>query len=469
MLAAGARRIFYRNPGQIKGEAAVCDAGCRAESMRQKGLVLMKIFSRGLAACLLALMMVGVVLPVTTAAAQVSPGLSLLAADAGMAKSGLQYGEISFSADDFARALNRSKVKSITISSLPPSAEGKLKLGTTDVYAGQVIARSSMNLLRFVPAASAVTESAFTFSVEDSGYPVTCSLYLLPSLNFAPTVELADQSALTVSTHRSISCFGTLPAYDPEGDALIYEIVSEPKKGSVTLLDASCGDYRYTPTAGKTGKDSFRYVVRDKYGNYSAAATVTVNISRAKTSVVFSDMDDHWAHNAALTMVEEGIMQGRQVGSAVYFEPTKTVSRGEFLVMAMNAAGITEVPTVLTTGFADDADIPASMKGYVAAAVELGYVQGSVVDGKSVFCPDDTITRAEAAVMLSNILEPAAPTVKPVFADAAGVPDWAYDALSALNSMGVFKGTGSGMIAANTQINRAQAAQILCAVMELEK
>lgn len=161
-------------------------------------------------------------------------------------------------------------------------------------------------------------------------------------------------------------------------------------------------------------------------------------------------------------------MQGRQVGSLVCFEPDKTVSRGEFLVMAMNAVGITDVPTVLDTGFADDEDIPATMKGYVAAAVELGYVQGRVVDGKSVFCPDDTITRAEAAVMLSNILEPAAPTVKPVFNDAAGVPEWAYDALSALNSMGVFKGTGSGMIAADTLITRAQAAQILCAVMELK-
>lgn len=62
----------------------------------------MKFFVRGLAFCLLALMLVGGILPVSIAAAQVSPGLSLLAADADMAKSGLQYGEIGFSEDDFA-------------------------------------------------------------------------------------------------------------------------------------------------------------------------------------------------------------------------------------------------------------------------------------------------------------------------------------------------------------------------------
>ena len=426
----------------------------------------MKIFVRTAAVCLAAVMLAGAVLP--AAAAPVSPALSLLAEEADMAKSGLQFGEISFSADDFARALNRAKVKSITIASLPPAADGKLKLGTTDVYAGQVIARNSLDLLRFVPAADAVTESSFTFSAEDSGYALTCALYLLPALNFAPTVELADENALTVSTHRSISCFGTLPAYDPEGDPLTYEIVSAPKKGSIILTNAAAGDYRYTPTEGKTGRDSFRYVVRDKYGNYSAAATVSITISRPKTSVVFADMTDHWAHNAALTMVEAGIMQGRQMGSVVCFDPAEPVSRGEFLVMAMNAAGVTNVPTVVDTGFADDAAIPAAMKGYVAAAVELGYIRGRVVDGQSVFCPDDAITRAEAAVMLGGILDAAVPTVKPVFSDADSVPEWAYDALSALNAIGVMSGTGSGVIAANTALNRAQAAQILCAVIELK-
>lgn len=427
----------------------------------------MKFFVHAAAVCLAAVMLAGAVLP-AAAANPVSPALSLLAAEADMAKSGLQFSEISFSADDFARALNRAKVKSITIASLPPAADGKLKLGTTDVYAGQVIARNSLGLLRFVPAANAVTESSFTFSAEDSGYALTCALYLLPALNFAPTVELADENALTVSTHRSISCFGTLPAYDPEGDPLTYEIVSAPKKGSIILTDTAAGDYRYTPTEGKTGKDSFRYVVRDKYGNYSAAATVSITISRPKTSVVFADMTDHWAHNAALTMVEAGIMQDRQVGNVVCFDPAEPVSRGEFLVMAMNASGVTNVPTAVDTGFADDAAIPAAMKGYVAAAVELGYIRGRIVDGQSVFCPDDAITRAEAAVILGNILDAAVPTVKPVFSDADSVPEWAYDALSALNAIGVMSGTGSGVIAAAAPLNRAQAAQILCAVMELK-
>lgn len=434
--------------------------------MRRKGLVMMKIFVRTAALCLTALMLSLSALP-AFAAEPLSPALTLLSAEASMAKAGLTSDEIRFSADDFARALNRSSVKSITVTTLPPTVEGKLKLGTVDVYAGQIITRSSLNLLRFVPAADAVTESSFTFSAENSGYATTCSLYLLPALNFAPTVELADDNALSVSTHRAISCFGSLPAYDPEGDPLTYTIVSAPKKGSVILTDAASGDYRYTPAEGKSGRDSFRYVVRDKYGNYSAAATVSITITRPKTAMVFADMDGHWAHNAALTMAEEGLMQGRQIGSSICFSPDEAVSRGEFLVMAMHAAGIADVPAAQTTGFADDDAIPTAMKGYVAAAVKMGYVRGRASEGVSLFCPDDPITRAEAAVMLGNILDAAVPTVKPVFRDAASVPEWAYDALSALNALGVMSGTGSGVIAANVTLNRAQAAQILCAVMEL--
>ena len=426
----------------------------------------MKIFVRTAALCLTALMVVVSTLP-TGAAEPLSPALTLLSAEASMAKAGLISEEISFSADDFARALNRSSVKAITVATLPPAAEGKLKLGSVDVYAGQVIARNSLNLLRFIPAADAVTESSFTFSTDGSGYALTCALYLLPALNFAPTVELADDNALTVSTHRAISCFGSLPAYDPEGDPLTYEIVSAPKKGSVILTDAANGDYRYTPAEGKTGRDSFRYVVHDKYGNYSAAATVSITITRPKTAMVFADMDGHWAHNAALTMAEEGLMQGRQIGNTVCFSPDETVSRGEFLVMAMHAAGITNVPAAQTTGFADDDAIPTAMKGYVATAVRMGYIQGRAAEGQKLFCPDDPITRAEAAVMLGNMLDAAVPTVKPVFRDADGVPEWAYDALSALNALGVMSGTGSGIIAANVTLTRAQAAQILCAVMAL--
>lgn len=420
-----------------------------------------------IAASVLGLMLTLAALPASAATETplVTPALAHLAADADMAKAGLVSGEITFTAADFARALNRAKVGAITVTALPPAAEGKLKLGSADVYAGQTVARAALDLLRFVPANAAVTTSAFSFTPDGAGYAIDCTLYLLPALNFAPTTAVADERALTVSTHRAIACHGSLPGYDPEGDALRYEIVNAPKKGSVTLTDPSHGDYRYTPLDGKTGRDSFTYVVRDRYGNYSAAETVEIEIVRPQTAVVFADMEGHWAHNAALTAVEAGLMQPKQLGDSYCFNPDEAVSRGEFLVMAMQAKGIDDLPTAASTGFADDAAIPAAMKGYVAAARELGYIRGRDTEAGAVFAPSETITRAEAAVMLGNILDAAVPVVKPSWNDAEAVPTWAEDALAAMSAMGVMKGTGSGAINASATLDRAQAATILCAML----
>ena len=124
-------------------------------------------------------------------------------------------------------------------------------------------------------------------------------------------------------------------------------------------------------------------MVRDRYGNYSASATVNLRVTQQGTSIVYADMLDSAQYNAALALTEAGVMSGTQVGNQYFFYPEKSVSRAEFLVMAMNAAGIEALPACNTTVFADDDQIPPAMKSYVAAAYELGYVSGSLVDGEN--------------------------------------------------------------------------------------
>jgi hypothetical protein len=44
-------------------------------------------------------------------------------------------------------------------------------------------------------------------------------------------------------------------------------------------------------------------------GNYSEIGKATVVIARQSTKLVFADMSDHWAHNAAIVMAEMGVME----------------------------------------------------------------------------------------------------------------------------------------------------------------
>ncbi|MEA5038614.1 MAG: S-layer homology domain-containing protein [Clostridiaceae bacterium] len=78
------------------------------------------------------------------------------------------------------------------------------------------------------------------------------------------------------------------------------------------------------------------------------------------------------------------------------------LNRLQFAIMLAKAIGIepTEVPAD-TTVFLDQADISAEDLGYIAELRILGILQGS----NGCFCADQAVTRAEAAAMLTRILE----------------------------------------------------------------
>lgn len=397
----------------------------------------------------------------------ISPGIFILAERSTMAKSGMRGSELCLNRDDFSRALNQRSVNEITFTSVPPVTDGKLLVGNTVIRSGQTVSGSNISLITFRAADDSLRDTSFTFRPNGEAYDLTCSLYFLDEVNYAPTVSIAPAVSLDVSTYENVTHYGKLSAFDPDGDECIYEIVSYPKKGLLTL-SGDDGEYIYTPLRNFVGKDSFCYVAKDKYGNYSSSAEVSVAVSRASLSSTFEDMDDSDAHSAAIKLSEAGIMSGTQIGDGYYFGPEKTVSRSEFVVLAMQTLGIKEVNNLRTSGFYDDADIPQSMRGYIAAARELDYVNGSYVDGELCFLPNENITRAEAAVIISRMIEASTPVIVPSFADAEDVPAFAQSSLSSLCAMGVIE-TENKKIEANEFMTRGDTAKMLVAVMRTKE
>ena len=393
-----------------------------------------------------------------------SYGVGVLAASTDVAFSAPVGNDVLFSADDFARGLNLSRVDYVTVCSLPDVTCGSLMLGSTKIVAGQSISASNLAHMSYTAASDDMTKGSFTFTVNGGNVPMLCNLYLLEKTNYTPTVKVASDLSLNVSTYRGLSAYGTLSAHDPDGDELIFEIVSYPTSGSIKLLNRNLGSYVYTPGGSYSGSDRFTYVARDKYGNYSASATVQLRVALSGTSVTYADMQDSKSYPAALAMTESGVMSGVQVGNQYFFYPDKTVSRAEFLLMAMNASGINEVPPCANTAFADDADIPSAMKGYVATAYSLGYIKGTSVKGELCFLPNESITRVEAAVIVDAILDPTDALVIPTFADSSEIPTWARDAIHSLHAAGIMI-PFEGEISATDPLTRAQAAELLAAVM----
>ncbi|MBQ8908434.1 MAG: cadherin-like domain-containing protein [Clostridia bacterium] len=409
-------------------------------------------------------------IPVTAFATLLSPAVEVLAKDATLVKSGYLGQSVAFSASDFKEALGTSELSVVTVTSLPDEKAGVLKLASSRVEKGQSISVAVLDMLKFLPVNDAVTDASFTFTAGTAagGAEILCEIHLLEKKNEAPSLYSLDN--LSVETQKGISYFGTLSASDPEGDALHFRVISYPKYGTLTLIDAALGEYRYTPASSFTGKDSFTFVVRDEYGNYSAPTAVSIRVSRRDSTLVYADMKDNAACLASLILTERGLMLGRLSGDNLYFDPEETVSRGDFAVMAMKAAGVSAIEGLTDTCFDDNADIPDEIRPYIATAQLLGFVNGSFNGEGLYFEAERPITRAEAAVILCNVLgleaSDEAVSAMAKVSEGESIPSWATPAFSALYAEGALFRCEDGLFNAKGSLSRADAAQMLYAVMK---
>jgi len=375
-------------------------------------------------------------------------------------------GTLTFSAEDFSSSQQESDpISSITITALPDRACGILSVGTQPLEQGEVIRLSALNGLRFQAMNAPTLDKTFftytpSFSSGTKGNEVTVELFLLQEQNQSPISE-----NLSLSTYKNIPVTGYFQAVDAEGDPLTFQITDTPARGSVTLAEDGTGRFVYTPYENKTGKDSFTYVSVDSAGNISNPAKVSVRIEKAATSVTYSDMDGNPAHKAALRLAEEGVFVGECVNGHYFFSPDSPVTRSQFLSMAMSVAGLDPLEQVSTTGFADDLSIPTWAKGYVSSALMAGAIHGTRDDlGRVIFNPDSTVTRAEATVILNNLLDVsdvAVQTWSAIGMDSDTQNHWAVQAAANLTTTGVIRPEHSTIHSLDTSLTRADVADML--------
>ena len=262
-----------------------------------------------------------------------------------------------------------------------------------------------------------------------------------------------------VRTYRGIPVQGQFLASDTEGEDMIFALVEEPRKGTVTIQGA---DFTYTPDEGVTGGDSFTYAATDSAGHVSRPATVTVTIEKTKSGVTYADTEGSPAAAAAQHLAEAGIFTGAKIGDRYYFQPDAEVSRSEFLAMVMETAG-REVTPVTMTGFCDDESIPTWAKAYAAAGVADGIVQGKTTAGGAAFRGGQAITFNEAATVLDRVLDLGDVELDVWYADREAVPSWAAQAVGNMESVSVLAAGSFGSASLNNSVTRADAAQMLTA------
>jgi len=400
--------------------------------------------------------------------APISPALSVIAGQLQMKKCGITQNDIYFSGNDFSDFLCIDSLNEITITSLPSEFEGKIYLDNVPVIANQTVYASDIEKLCFRPASSEITSSTFYFSGSDTSCDTSlkCSIYLLKEPNYSPVISLSTSLGEQLTTQKNIIVYSTLSADDPEKDEITYEITTPPRHGVAKINDISSGEYCYIPSTDYTGKDSFEFVAVDKYGNRSNVARVEIKVEKTISNAIYTDMLWHKDHNDAVKITSYNIMSGELKNGELCFSPDDTPTRSEFLIMALKAANKYEKVDVINTGFTDDSDIPLNHKGYVAYASEMGYITGTQENGGIYFHPNSPITRAEAAVLISNILNADESNVSFDFSDKADIPSWAQSDVMTLAQMGIMGDVGNGVYAPNSNVTNIDAARILCRIYE---
>ncbi len=392
-------------------------------------------------------------------------GVESIAEETKIIKSGIFGRKITFSDADIKQGLCITDFDSVTITKLPPSSEGTLMLAGRRVGEGATIKRKNIPALVFIPTSREVTGTEFKIKVDGAadGCEICFIIKYSDKINYEPKIEEGSKESLTISTQREICTYGKMLATDAEGDALEYIVIAYPTEGVLTFVDKNTGEYVYTPRDSYVGEDSFVYVVRDEWGNFSETQRVKVKISERMSEVIYRDMIGREEYNAAVALTAMGIMGGKVIGDGVYFTPEESISRAEFVAMALKANGFK--PSADTeTYFDDNKDIPTPLLGYIATAQKMGICDCSFKNGELLFRPNDAITKYEAAVIMANILGETAEGEITVFSDYTTVPVWARSSVYTMYALGIFD-KSDDTIDGQAAITKAECAEYIYKMM----
>ena len=317
------------------------------------------------------------------------------------------------------------------------------------------------NTLHTPQTGGLVTVNAFSGSLtaqtdilvldEPGGVAITRSGSNISSLTVTPgeTVQLGLAGSYN---HRNIEIFPT-----------DYTWQLDPSLGTIDengLLTAALSDGKGTITAVR--------------GNSTVSIPLTVD---GKSP--FVDTEGHWAEKYLTDLYYQGILAGVTTDGQLYAYPDKGVTRAEFSVLLGRFIGLhPDDYASVETPFPDLGPVESWAGNAIRAMYTMGIVNGAEINGKVVFDPQGTLTRAQAVAMLGRLLaseedegvpppldwdeaeplpdSPEEPVTADLsqFKDADRIPSYALEHFQLLVGMGAIDGS-DGLLDPNGTMTRA--------------
>ena len=269
------------------------------------------------------------------------------------------------------------------------------------------------------------------------------------------------------------AAIGNRPAYDLKALYGSGNSVTDFGKGSVsveipyTLQKGELAGNVYVVYADEKGKVT--YLTDSSYDAKRGTAVFSSGHLSAygiayKASFNFTDIGGHWAKDDILFAANRGLMTATGTGT---FSPNGSMTRGMF-VTALGRLANADISAYRKSSFSD-VKAGAYYMGYIEWASKNNIVNG-VGNGK--FAPDQSITREQMAVIVSNYAKTIGYTlpkvhIENIFADNAKISTYAKEAVKQMQIAGVISGKNGNLYDPQGTATRAEASAVLRRFVEL--
>lgn len=227
--------------------------------------------------------------------------------------------------------------------------------------------------------------------------------------------------------------------------------------------------------SGNTAKFNLYQVVGDSFQTFSQPAKL--QISDSIGSLIYSGCfpfkdvcESRWYTRSVIKLWKGEIVEGYNEGKSATFGTYNPTTRAEFVAALVRALEKDNIPEPLTNDPFADVSKDDWYAPYVDYAAKLGLIQGCD-QTKNLFCPNDSITRAEAMKILvlayPHLKQLAVgyaqgKTPKKVYSDVTDSEQWYYPYIYAAQEINVAYGYRDGTFKPHSPLNRAEMAKVIC-------
>jgi len=181
-------------------------------------------------------------------------------------------------------------------------------------------------------------------------------------------------------------------------------------------------------------------------------------IKNVKLTNNFGDTKNHWAEDVISYMNSKNIVNGSE--GCFYPDNDMTRAEFAVMMCGFLGLDVSQYRDKEIT-FKDNDIIPAWAINYIKAVSDMGIISGRQDGESVLFAPNDKITRAEAATVIGRVLPENLRKGEINFADEKDIPAWAKDYIAILKNAGFMNGYPDNTIQPGGNLTRAEAVTML--------